>query len=506
MTAPAPTRDELLQEVQALRERVARLEEAGPQADLSAVGAAGAQSFLAQLLRHAPAPIYVIAADGRYLFVNPAWEQMFGLPRQQVLGRRGAEVLPLETARRFEETNRRVLATGCPLEVEVPVEAADGARTYHSVKFPVRDAEGAVIAVGGVSFDVTERRQAEQALRESEARLRCFFEAAFEGLVIHEGGTILDANQAAAEMFGYRPQGFVGRDALDFAAPVSRDLIRERISAGDERPYETVGVRKDGSTFPLEVRGKNLSFQGRAARVTALRDLTELKRAERLLQEYAGRLQALSRRLLQVQERERQALSRELHDEVGQVLTGLHLTLELGERLGGKGLRQAVREARRMVQDLTARARDLSLRLRPTMLDDLGLLPALLWLIERYTAQARVRVAFHHQGLDRRLSPEGETAAYRIVQEALTNVARHAGVGEVTVRVTLEEGTLRIQVEDQGTGFDPDAALASGACCGLSGMRQRAALLGGRLTIESAPGAGTRLSVEWPVGEDGGEG
>jgi signal transduction histidine kinase len=138
------------------------------------------------------------------------------------------------------------------------------------------------------------------------------------------------------------------------------------------------------------------------------------------------------------------------------------------------------------------------------MLDDLGLLPALLWHFERYTAQTRVRVRFEHHGLERRLpSPEAETAAYRIVQEALNNVARHAGVGEVAVRIALDRGAFRLQIEDRGAGFDPEAVLASGVGCGLSGMRQRAALLGGRLAITSAPGAGTRLTAEWSADANG---
>jgi signal transduction histidine kinase len=222
-------------------------------------------------------------------------------------------------------------------------------------------------------------------------------------------------------------------------------------------------------------------------------------------QDYAQRLQSLSLHLLEVQEQERRRLSRELHDEVGQSLTGLRLTLERGERLGEAGLREAVGEARRLLRDLTGQVRDLSLNLRPTMLDDFGLLPALLWLFERYTAQTGVTVAFHHEGLERRFSPEGETAAYRIVQEALTNVARHAGVEEAEVQISLDGKTLRLQIVDQGAGFGARPELAGAVSCGLSGMKQRAALLGGKLHIVTAPGAGTRLNAEWPEDEREGE-
>jgi signal transduction histidine kinase len=133
------------------------------------------------------------------------------------------------------------------------------------------------------------------------------------------------------------------------------------------------------------------------------------------------------------------------------------------------------------------------------MLDDLGLLPTLLWHFERFTAQTRVRVAFQHSGLDRRFPAALETAAYRIVQESLTNAARHAGVGEVAVRLWANAERLSVQVEDEGTGFHPEPVLAAAMSSGLPGMRERALVLGGQLTVDAAPGAGTRLTAVLPL-------
>jgi signal transduction histidine kinase/PAS domain-containing protein len=211
------------------------------------------------------------------------------------------------------------------------------------------------------------------------------------------------------------------------------------------------------------------------------------------------RLQVLSRRLVEVQEAERRHIARELHDEVGQVLTGLKLTLEMGASLPPEEFKANLEEAQALVNELMAEVRNLSLDLRPAMLDDLGLLPALLWHFERYTAQTQVHVAFKQIGLERRFQPEMETVVYRIIQEALTNVARHAGVSNVTVRVWADEETLNVQVEDQGIGFDPEAALAASASSGLSGMYERVGLLGGQLRIESIPGAGTWLTARLPL-------
>jgi signal transduction histidine kinase len=210
-------------------------------------------------------------------------------------------------------------------------------------------------------------------------------------------------------------------------------------------------------------------------------------------------VQALSGRLVEVQETERRQIARELHDEIGQELTGLKFLLEMAERdvhiaEGGK-----LYEAHLLVANLTARVRELSLNLRPTMLDDLGLLPALIWHFDRYTVQTGIRVNFHHTGIGRRFLAAIETAAYRIIQEALTNIARYADVRDATVVVCLDDSMLRLEVADRGRGFDPRTVLHAHTSNGLTSMHERAVLAGGTLTLESTPGAGTRLVTTLPV-------
>lgn len=212
------------------------------------------------------------------------------------------------------------------------------------------------------------------------------------------------------------------------------------------------------------------------------------------------RLQALSRRLVEVQETERRRVARELHDEIGQALTGLKLSLEMVGRLPIEEAKTKLGEAQALVNEIMERVRGLSLELRPSMLDDLGLLPTLLWHFGRYTAQTNVEVEFKHRGLDgQRFSPEVEISAYRIIQEALTNVARHARVRRVTVGTRSDQRTLLIKIEDEGAGFDSKIALTAGKSSGLTGMRERASLLGGTLTLQSSLGGGTHLMAELPV-------
>jgi signal transduction histidine kinase len=203
-------------------------------------------------------------------------------------------------------------------------------------------------------------------------------------------------------------------------------------------------------------------------------------------------LRLLSHRLLEVQEEERRHLARELHDEIGQVLTGLQF------QLAAAAVDGRLAEAQRTVQDLTEQVRQLSMDLRPAVLDQYGLLAAPRWYIERYGARTGIQVDLRHEGLAQRFPPSVEIGSYRVVQEALTNVARHAGVGQATVQLLADGGVLTIAVRDEGQGFQPDGTSGTG----LSGLRERVQLLGGSLTVETAPGTGTTITAELPFAED----
>jgi len=208
----------------------------------------------------------------------------------------------------------------------------------------------------------------------------------------------------------------------------------------------------------------------------------------------------MSRRLVELQEAERRYVARELHDEIGQLLTALKMTLPAHSHPNRAGAAGDLKKARGLVDELTSRVRELSMDLRPAMLDDLGLLPALLWHFERYSAATGVRVNFRHSEIEgRRFEPEIETAAYRIIQEALTNVARHAGVEKAEVVVSSSNERLHIEIEDRGRGFDAGDARIGERSSGLAGMRERASLLGGDFAIESVVAAGTRLKATLPL-------
>lgn len=456
---------------------------------------------------NSPAVAFLKDEQGQFVYLNRPYQQSFQAAPGDWLGKTVAETFPAETARQLQEHDALVRATGKPVETYQTVPAPDGSlRDWLILKFPVDEPSGRRF-LGGVAVDVTEQRRAEKAVREINEMFRSLIRASPLAIIaLDEKSHVTMWNPAAERIFGWREDETLGRplpivspEKLDEFRALRGDVLQGKVLRG----LELRRRRKDKTLLDISIWTAPVRDASGVVRSTIgiVADITERKRAEAQLLDYAERLRTLSRRLLEVQEAERRHLARELHDEVGQLLTGLKLTMELAARLPPSEFQAGLAEARAMVRDLTAHVRDLSLRLRPTMLDDLGLLPALLWHFQRYTAQTRVRVAFEHRGAERRFPPEVETAAYRLVQEALTNVARHAGVSEVTVRVWLDRNQLCVQVEDRGAGFDLQAVRNAGTSGGISGMEERAALLDGVLTIESAQGKGTRLTVELPVGD-----
>jgi signal transduction histidine kinase len=211
-------------------------------------------------------------------------------------------------------------------------------------------------------------------------------------------------------------------------------------------------------------------------------------------------LQALSLRLLRIQEDERRAIARELHDEIGQLLTGLKLQLDAGLKAAGDTpLRDHFTEAHDTASSLLEHVRILTQQYRPRVLDDLGLQPAIEWHLKQFTKQTGIAVDFAADLPPGRLPGELETVVYRIVQEALTNAARHAQAKQAAVAITHQEKQLIVEISDRGRGFDVTRALARTDSLGLAGLRERVNLAGGRIEIESAIGQGTRITAEFPL-------
>ncbi len=371
---------------------------------------------------------------------------------------------------------------------------------------PVRNDDGELQHFMILAEDITERKRVEQALVQSESRYRTLFNEMNEGFVLSEvvydnagravNFVILDVNPAFERLAGLRRERTVGKTMTEVMPGTESkwlDFWTERATTGEP------GLMEDYAAF-LGKYIQVVCFCPREGQLASFfSDVTERKSVEAALRESNERLMTLSRQLVQIQESERRFLGRELHDQVGGTLTALSLALSLKRKNNGDEIADPLAQAKSLLSDLTSQIRRMSLDLRPPMLDDLGLIPAILWYVERYTAQTGVQVDFMHTGAERRFPQEMETAAYRIAQEALTNVARYASVVSVAVRIFADAEALHVQVEDEGEGFNLEEVINSRNTGGVTGMMERASLLGGTLVVDASPGHGTSLTATFPL-------
>lgn len=300
----------------------------------------------------------------------------------------------------------------------------------------------------------------------------------------------------------YGLPGFDGMKALQLVRQVSADIPFILVSGtiGEERAIES--LRRGATDYILKDRlARLVPAVRRALQETELQ--LERRRSAAAREESNRKLQALSRRLVETQESERRHLARELHDEIGQSLTVAQLNMQAAlAHVESPRQRRHLQDGLTAVERVLAQVHDISLNLRPSLLDDLGLAPALRWYTQRQAAVAGVETEFLAPDQAQRFPAQIETECFRIAQEALTNAMRHARAKKVQVELQVSESQLRLSIKDDGLGFDVqprrERALR-GASMGLLSMEERATLAGGRLEIISAPGQGTAIRAWLPL-------
>jgi two-component system sensor histidine kinase UhpB len=358
--------------------------------------------------------------------------------------------------------------------------------------------------------EAAERRQlrrAEAELRDSEDRYRRLVVSSPEAIFVIVVRRIAYVNEAGVRLFGAaRADELTGRPILDLVQPDSRGTLEERFSCAERG--ETTGTvegvfqKLDGSQVDVEVSVAPFVLEGEQAAQAFVRDVSERKRSAKALREANIRLQSLSGRMLEVQENERRHIAHELHDEIGQALTAVKLHLQAAQKRGVADGQQRLDECVAITDHALDQVRNLSLNLRPSQLDDLGLFAALRWHIGRQAAASGLDAHFEPDELAERLDPRLETACFRVVQEALTNVVRHARARSVWIRVKREGNALFVSVKDDGVGFDVSGALSNAivrGSLGLLGMEERVTLAGGSLRFNSTPGQGAEVAAQFPL-------
>jgi PAS domain S-box-containing protein len=575
------------------------------------------------LVDNALVGVYKTNLKGDFLFVNEALARIieFDSPEEMT-----AESVP----KRYKDPKDREVLIGKlrgnnkveNFEVDLLTKTGETRNVLLSATL-----EGDTIS--GMIMDITERKKAENALKESEERFRSLTEAAYEGIVFHKEGILLIANDQISMMFGYELDELLGKNIVQIlVAPEAREFMKEQIANGKPGPYESIGVKKDGTRFPMEIRARQAELKGQNIRVATVLDITERKRAEEALRESEGKLnamlqsigdhmsmidknlniiwandiarkifgdeiigkkcyevyhrrkkpcepypcltlkafqdekvhehevqiigktaeityfhctanvalrdkegkpaavieisrniterkqaeeelkkshkqlRAIAARITEVEETERRRITQELHDYVGQNLTALDINLNILPSLlsvkSKTGISNRLEDMHKLLGDTVKKIRDVMAALRPSVLDDYGLMAALRWYSEQFSNRTGITTVVQGKELKPRMPSIVETTLFRIAQESLTNVSKHAQASKVIVKLTKKDNLVQLSIADDGIGFDPEKIqrLKEKYVWGLISMKERAVAMGGELYVKSKPGKGTTIIVE----------
>ena len=441
-----------------------------------------------------PDALFITDRDGMVCYVNSAATRFFRRPAARLVGKRQAELFPPVVAAQHTAAIRKVCRTGQPHFKPEP-ERLPGTDVWIETRLqPIRDRRGRITHVLGLARDITARVKAESALRESEANFRAMAENKLEAILIAAPpGDQVFINKRFAELTGYTMEELQKLPISKLGRPAEArrvlDLFRRRLR-GEPVParYEAMLRRKDGREVPVEVSASRTLWRGRLAVMTVIRDLTEQRR----LTEERRRLAS---RLIEIQERERRLISSALHDHLGQILTLARLEMGAVHSARRDSILHRQKALRRLDEAL-ATVRNLATSLRPPILDDLDLETAIEDLAGQFS-DSGIRIRFSRRG---RPSPQNrliKTCLYRITQESLTNVVRHARASRVGIHLEIKAGETRLTIRDDGVGFDPNS-IPEPRGIGLVSMRERIHLCRGRLEIRSAKGRGTAIIAVIP--------
>lgn len=477
------------------------------------------RAHLAAIVESSVNAIVATSLEGTITSWNAGAERLFGFAAAEVVGRSIKVIVPVDRHVEEEDMLRRIKMGERIEHVDTIRVHKNGGLVRVSVSVsPVLDMAAVVVGASNIASDISQRKETEATLRLSEQRL-------IEAQAVAQIGSWeldLRTNELTwsdehFRLFGLDPRdrGISYEELLAHILPEDARQVHHMMEQAlrDRRPFVCDYRVKlpDGTTRFLHARGKIIPGDGGqpVKMVGTAQDVTERKQIEADREENhqqvltnRSQLQTLSRGLIRAQEAERRRLAGELHDEIGQVLTAVSLSLELTKGIVDEGARGRLDESMAIVDRAIDQVRGMSLNLRPAMLDVMGLESALRWFVDRQARGSGVKIELVSSLAGKRLAPELETACFRIVQETLTNVARHAEARSVRVELGFAGTEVLLSIQDDGTGFDVATArlrATTGGSFGLLGMEERARLLGGSCEIDSGIGSGTRVRVRLPL-------
>lgn len=462
----------------------------------------------ALFMRYLPGTAYIKNDEGKILFMNECAEKYFDWNPETILGKSDFDFWPADRAAEIREVDRTILATGkCHQSIE-DIHTENKSFAFLTHRFPIFR-KGLPTLIGGISIDITERRRAQNALVESERKYSTLVENSHTGIYINRNGKIAFANNRFAEIFGYTREELTGIDTGRLTYPEDRPYIDDAIKKCLEKnrgslEYEARCLTKDGNILWIENIITPIQYEGEPAVLGNIFDITKRKKMEANLKRSEQDLRFLSSQLLKAQEEERKRIARELQDTIAQDLAAIKVFLNDTFKQADKGpsssgvslecinlmVGTSIKELRRIMTDL-----------RPRMIDELGILAAINSHCREFqeiynTIVLEKQVAIKENEIPSPL----KIVIYRILQEALNNIAKHSMANLAQLAISKNDGKIEMVVRDNGLGFDIKNALSPGNTnrgLGIIGMKERAELSKGAFFIDSRKGSGTRVSVSW---------
>jgi PAS domain S-box-containing protein len=450
---------------------------------------------------------FVCDERGIVVYGSPNFFSETGFVPEEIIGKSFLRLIASEDRARVLEFYRARVDDGTlDTTCEFQGKRRDGRQTWveQSTRI-IRDPLGKVKEFRNVVRDITGRKDAQNELVSREKRFRALIEESSDVIaLVDRNGIIRYTGPSVSKVLGYTPEELVGRNTFDLIHPFDLNSIEQMLEEILNEPSKigSAEVRikqKNGSWCWIEGVGKNLIDEPAVnAVVVNFRDITERRVAEEMLRQ-------LPIRIINAQESERRRVARDLHDSVNQILSSVKFRMEsVEEKVDRKddALKKDVVNAKLSLEKVMQEVRRISRNLRPSELDDLGVIPAVRSMCEEFEEVTKIDVELRFSRFPDKLSPEIEVTMYRIIQEALSNVAKHSGASRLTIQCTKGKSFIKIKIRDNGKGFDRhelavNAPKYSGM--GLLNMKERAAYVGGTVSIRSSPKKGMEIDAQLPV-------
>jgi PAS domain S-box-containing protein len=453
------------------------------------------------IIEQASDGIFISDLSGRYLDVNTNGVRLSGYSKEELLNRTIYDLMPPgdmdKNPLRFQE-----ILTGNVAINERVLKRKDGSLREIEISAKLL-ADGRFL---GIVRDITTRKKAQEAIRISEEKYRLLFNQNPMPMFMIElpERKFLDVNNAAIDFYGYSKEEFLQMNANDIRPDyASEQLIN--LDSGNETGVQYAGIldhkKKDGTIVRVNIIAHHILNEGKDAMLVLANDVTEKMKAEEELKKSHEELRQLATYMEKVRETERTHIAREIHDELGQQLTGLKMDISwLNRKLKNQEeeVQQKIIETIELIDTTVKTVRRIATELRPSILDDLGLLAAMEWQSEEFEKRFEIECIFNSNLADTKINPDLATGIFRIYQECLTNVVRHAAATRVISHLQIKDQSLMLSITDNGKGFI-EMDIANKKTLGLLGMKERSNLMGGSYEILSQPGEGTSVIIVVPL-------